>query len=139
MQTHVPSDFIKKLKNTVHICCNRKIKGIVHRVFHSVTLSRRSIQLAPIHIYIYILINSCNAHIHIQYKYNIFRNKGNQAVKFGPMRNIFLEKSYTKCDGKFIPRPFSKKSKLRIPLNQLSKALYSLFLLYVKLRTIKSY
>ena len=25
------------------------------------------------------------------------------------MRNIFLEKSYTKCGGKTIPRPFSKK------------------------------
>ena len=25
------------------------------------------------------------------------------------IRNIFLEKSYTKCDGEAIPRPFSKK------------------------------
>ena len=35
---------------------------------------------------------------------NISRNKGNHAMKFGPliehsMRNIFLEKSYTKCGG----------------------------------------
>ena len=28
------------------------------------------------------------------------------------MRNIFLEKSYTKCDGETIPTPLSKKSKL---------------------------
>ena len=30
------------------------------------------------------------------------------------MRNIFLEKSYTKCCKETIPRPFSKKSKLGI-------------------------
>ena len=29
------------------------------------------------------------------------------------LRNIFLEKSYTKCGGETIPRPFSKKPKLR--------------------------
>ena len=34
------------------------------------------------------------------------------------MRNIFLEKSYTKCGGETIPIPFPKKSKLRISLNQ---------------------
>ena len=28
------------------------------------------------------------------------------------MKNIFLEKSYTKFGGKTIPRPFSKKFKL---------------------------
>ena len=28
------------------------------------------------------------------------------------MRNIFLEKSYTKCGGETIPRPFPKISKL---------------------------
>ena len=48
---------------------------------------------------------------------NISRRKGNQAIKFGQlieynMRNIFLEKSYTKCGRKTISRPFSKKSKL---------------------------
>ena len=34
---------------------------------------------------------------------NITRKQGNQAMKFGQlynMRNIFLEKSYTKCGGK---------------------------------------
>ena len=34
------------------------------------------------------------------------------------MRNIFLEKSGTKCGGDIIPRPFSKKSKLSISLDQ---------------------
>ena len=36
------------------------------------------------------------------------------------MRNIFLEKSYTKCGGKTIPRPFSKKSKLGIFMDRQS-------------------
>ena len=33
-------------------------------------------------------------------------------------RNIFLENWYTKCGGETIPRPFSEKSKLCMPLNQ---------------------
>ena len=33
------------------------------------------------------------------------------------MGNTFLEKSYVKCDGKAIHRPFCKKSKSRISLN----------------------
>ena len=53
---------------------------------------------------------------------NISRIKVNQTMKFGQlrqyyMRNIFLEKSYTNCDRETIPRPFSKKSKLSIPLD----------------------
>ena len=88
-------------------------------------------------------------------------------MKFGQLiehniRNIFLGKSYTKCSGETIPRPFSKKkAKLSlwisgsIPINfivcfycmlrwepskhldQWPKNLYNLFLLYVKLRTIE--
>ena len=34
------------------------------------------------------------------------------------MRNIFLEKSCTKCCGEIIRRPFSKKWKLSISLDQ---------------------
>ena len=54
---------------------------------------------------------------------NISRSKGNQTNKLGQlieynMRNIFLEKSFAKCDGETIPRPFAKKSKLNIPLDQ---------------------
>ena len=52
---------------------------------------------------------------------NILKSKGNHAMKFGQlecnMRNIFLEKSYTKCDGETSPRPFSEKLKLSISLN----------------------
>ena len=64
-------------------------------------------------------------------------------MKFGQLReyslkNIFLEKSYTKCGGETIPRPFLKKSKLSISPDQYSKVLYVLFLLFAKLRTIKS-
>ena len=45
---------------------------------------------------------------------NISRNKGIQTMKFGElieykMRNIILEKSYTKCGGETSPRPFSGK------------------------------
>ena len=44
---------------------------------------------------------------------NMSRNKDNQTIKFCEliecnMRNIFLEKSYTKCVEKGLPRPFSK-------------------------------
>ena len=55
------------------------------------------------------------------------------------MRNNFLEKSYTKCGGETILRPFSKKSKLSISLNQWSKVLCNLFLLYAQLGTIEIY
>ena len=49
--------------------------------------------------------------------FNISRHKGNQKTKFGQlieykMRNIFLEKSYTRCSGETIPRPFVKNQKL---------------------------
>ena len=54
---------------------------------------------------------------------NISRSKGSQTMKFGQLieyntRNIFLEKSYTKCVGKTSPRPLSKKLKLSISLDQ---------------------
>ena len=55
------------------------------------------------------------------------------------MRGIFLEKSHTKYGGETSPRPFSEKSKLSISLDQWSKDLYSLFLLYGKLRAIEIY
>ena len=74
---------------------------------------------------------------------NILRSKDNQAMKTDQLlesnlRNIFLEKSYTKYGGETFPRPFSKKSKLGISLDQHSKVLYILFLLFSKLRTIES-
>ena len=61
-------------------------------------------------------------------------------MKFGHLikynlRNIFLEKLYTKCGGETIPRPFFKKSKWSLSLDQYSKVLY--ILLFGKLRTIK--
>ena len=53
----------------------------------------------------------------IHMPFNISRSKDNQAMKFGSfieynMRNIFLEKSYTKYGGQTIPRPFSKNQNL---------------------------
>ena len=54
---------------------------------------------------------------------NISRSKDNQVSKFGQlieynMKNIFVEKSYTKYAGEIIPRPLSKKPKLSISLDQ---------------------
>ena len=52
------------------------------------------------------------------------------------IRNIFIEKSYTKCGGETIPRPLPKRSKLSISLDQQSKVLNGLFLLCANLRAI---
>ena len=54
---------------------------------------------------------------------SISRSKGNQTMEFSEltecnMRNIFLERSYTKCGGETRPRPFSEKGKLTISLDQ---------------------
>ena len=54
---------------------------------------------------------------------NISKSKGNQTMKFDQliecnMRNIFLEKSYIKCGGETISRPFYNRSKLSICLDQ---------------------
>ena len=57
-----------------------------------------------------------------------------QTIKFGHlienMRKNFLEKSYTKCGGETIRKPFSKKSKLNISLNQEHKALQFALITY---------
>ena len=55
--------------------------------------------------------------------FNISRSKGNHRMKFGQliecnMRNIFLEKSYTKCEAEISPKPFSEKLKLSISQDQ---------------------
>ena len=54
---------------------------------------------------------------------HISRSEGNKAIKFGQLveynvRNIFLEKSYTKYGSKTVPKPFSEMSKLRLHLEQ---------------------
>ena len=54
---------------------------------------------------------------------NISRSKDNQTIKFVQlidynMRHVFVEKPYTKYGGETIPKPFSKKSKLSISLDQ---------------------
>ena len=59
---------------------------------------------------------------------NISRSKDNQTINLGQsiaynMRNIFLEKSFTKWGGEASPRAFYKKSKLSISLDQLSEIL----------------
>ena len=75
---------------------------------------------------------------------NFLRSKGNQTMKFDQltecnMKNIFKEKSCTKCNEETSPRPFSEKLKLSIYLDHYSKVFYSLFLLYAKLRAIEIY
>ena len=65
-------------------------------------------------------------------------------MKFGQliecnMRNMFLEKSYTKYGEETSPRRFSEKLKLNLTLDQQSKVLYSLFLLYGKFRAFEIY
>ena len=62
--------------------------------------------------------------------------KFSQLIEYN-MRNISVEKSYTKCGGETIPRPLSEKSKLSISLDQPCKVLNSLFLLYANLRAIE--
>ena len=74
---------------------------------------------------------------------NISRSSGNQTMKSRQlikynMSNISFEKSYTKCRGSS-SRLFSEKLKLRIFLDQCSKVLQSLLLLYAKLRVIETY
>ena len=54
---------------------------------------------------------------------NIARSNGNQRMKFGQIieynvRSIFLEKLCTEYGGETIFRPFSKKSKLSVSLDQ---------------------
>ena len=75
---------------------------------------------------------------------NVWRSKDDKAIKFDQLidydvRNIFLEKSYAKYGGETIPRPFSKKSKLNISLDQYYKVSYNLFTLYDNWRAIKLY
>ena len=54
-------------------------------------------------------------------------------MKFGQLteynvRNVFLQKSYTKCGGKAIPRPFYRNSNLSITVDQQSEMLQFAFI-----------
>ena len=65
---------------------------------------------------------------------NILKSKDNQTMKFGQlkeynMRNIFLEKPYTKCGQETSSRPFSEKLKLSMSPDQYSKVLYIFFII----------
>ena len=58
--------------------------------------------------------NLVNKTIVIRILPNVLRSKVNQTIKFDQlmernMRIIFLEKSYTKCDGETSPRTFYEK------------------------------
>ena len=100
--------------------------GLIRKI--SLISKFMTLQLGKQTISIHILLNNS-------------RSKGNQKMKFSQlieynMRNIFLENSYTKCGGETIPKPFSKKSKLSMSLDQFSKVFYSSFLLHAKFRAI---
>ena len=74
---------------------------------------------------------------------NISKSKSNQIMKFGHLMeysiwNVMKYNHIQSLVEKF-PESFLKKSKLSISLDQQSKVLYSLFLLYARLRTIKIY
>ena len=61
--------------------------------------------------------------ITVHLSFNILRSKDNQTMKFSQlveynMRNIFLEKSYTKFGVKASPKQFYKKSKIKLSLDQ---------------------
>ena len=54
---------------------------------------------------------------------NILGSKSNRTMKFGQltqcnMRDIFHEKSYTKCGGETSPSTFSEELKLCVSLDQ---------------------
>ena len=52
------------------------------------------------------------------------------------MRNIFIKKSYTKCDKEARPRPVYKKSNLGIYLYQQSKISQGLISKYIKIKVL---
>ena len=69
------------------------------------------------------ITNLCNIQLP-----KISRSNGNQTREMGQLieckiRNIFLEKSYTKYGGEASPRPFYKKTKSSISLNQQTEML----------------
>ena len=57
--------------------------------------------------------------------------KPGQLIEYN-LRIIFLQKPYTKCGGETIPIPSLKNQKLTISLDQYSKVLHVLFLLFAK-------
>ena len=75
---------------------------------------------------------------------NILRNKDNQAMKFGQLReykmkNIFFEKPCTNWGGETSPRPFSEKLELSISLDQQPEFLFSSFYYIFKWMTTTMY
>ena len=54
------------------------------------------------------------------------------------IRNIFIEKSFTKCSGEASPNTFYKKLKLSISLDHQSEMLWSLLLWYVQVEVYQN-
>ena len=74
---------------------------------------------------------------------NISKSKGNQTLKSGQLIEYKMKhnswKIMSNCGGETFPRPFSKKIKIEYISESIVYSLYSLFLLYVKLRAIEVY
>ena len=61
---------------------------------------------------------------------NILRNKDNQAMKFGQLREYNMKN--TKFGGETSARPFSQKLELRISLDQMIKIFIQFVLLHLQ-------
>ena len=129
------------MKNAFHYTLKVLLVLKIFKFFYSLfgNIEKRLDQKDHVKFRIYDVRTRLTIAIHILI--NSPRSKANQAMKFGQLieynlSNIFCKKSYTKCGGKAIYKPFSEKSKLSISLDQQSKTLYNLFLMYAKLKTI---
>ena len=70
---------------------------------------------------------------------NIAKSKGSQAMEFGQLIEYNMRNFPKNRTQNVLVKPFSKKSKSSVSLDQLSNVLYSLFLLYAKLGAIEIY
>ena len=63
--------------------------------------------------------------------------KFDQLIEY-KIRNIFIEKSYTRCAGEIISSPLSKNLRLSMSLDQQRNVSNSPFLLYANLRAYRN-
>ena len=68
---------------------------------------------------------------------NISRSKSNQIIEY-KITSLFLGNSYTTCSRETGLRPFLKRSKLSISLDQRSEYFYILFLLFVQVKRFQN-
>ena len=103
--------------------------------FEKLYLCSRALMLISKFMWL-IMVNNQLQHTYCQISHEV---KGIRQYNFAILdynRNIFLEKSYPKCDEETIPTPFSKNSKLNISLDQQSKVLYYRYILKLTCRSL---